>query len=52
MTRSRLVTGLLVLGVVALITLPLILDGGTSAFSGTDAAAAELAEHQGVQPWF
>ena len=44
MTRSRLVTVLLVLGVVALIALPLVLDGGTSDFSGTDAAAAELAE--------
>jgi cobalt/nickel transport protein len=43
-TRSRLVTVLLVLGVVALVVLPLVLDGGTSDFSGTDAAAAELAE--------
>ena len=52
MTRSRLVTALLVLGVVALIALPLVLDGGTSDFGGTDAAAAELAEQQGAQPWF
>lgn len=52
MTGSRLVTGLLVLGVVALIALPLVLDGGTSEFAGTDAAAAELAEAQGAQPWF
>ncbi len=52
MTRSRLVTALLVLGVVALIALPLVLDGGTSEFAGTDATAAELAEEQGVQPWF
>lgn len=52
MTRSRLVTALLVLGVVALVALPLVLDGGTSEFAGTDAAAAELAEAQGAQPWF
>jgi cobalt/nickel transport protein len=51
-TRSRLVTVLLVLGVVALVALPLVLDGGTSEFAGTDAAAAELAERQGAQPWF
>ena len=30
MTRSRLVTALLVLGVVALVALPLVLDGGGS----------------------
>ena len=52
MTRSRLVTALLVLGVLALIALPLVLDGGTSEFAGTDATAAELAEEQGAQPWF
>ena len=52
MTRSRLVTALLVLGVLALITLPLVLDGGTSEFAGTDATAAGLAEAQGAQPWF
>jgi cobalt/nickel transport protein len=51
-TRSRLVTALLVLGVLALIALPLVLDGGTSQFAGTDATAAELAEEQGAQPWF
>ena len=52
MTRSRLVTALLVLGVVALVALPLVLDGGTSEFAGTDAAAAALAEEQGARPWF
>ncbi len=52
MTRARLATALLVLGVVALVALPLVLDGGTSDFAGTDAAAAELAEQQGAQPWF
>jgi len=51
-TRSRLVTALLVLGVVALVALPLVLDGGGSEFAGTDAAAAELAEEQGARPWF
>jgi cobalt/nickel transport protein len=51
-TRSRLVTALLVLGVVALIALPLVLDGGTSEFAGTDSTAAELAEEHGAQPWF
>ncbi|MDP9430432.1 MAG: energy-coupling factor ABC transporter substrate-binding protein [Actinomycetota bacterium] len=50
--RSRVATALLVLGVVALVVLPLVLDGGTSDFSGTDAAAAELAEQQGAPPWF
>ncbi len=52
MTRARLVTALLVLGVVALVALPLVLDGGTAEFAGTDATAAELAEQQGAQPWF
>ncbi|WNV76149.1 energy-coupling factor ABC transporter substrate-binding protein [Geodermatophilus sp. DSM 44513] len=52
MTRSRLVTALLVLGVVALVALPLVLDGGTAEFAGTDAAATALAEEQGAQPWF
>ena len=52
MTRSRLVTTLLVLGVVALVALPLVLAGGTAEFAGAAAAAAELAEQQGAQPWF
>ena len=52
MTRSRLVTALLIVGVVALVVLPLVLDGGTSDFAGSDATAAELAEQQGAQPWF
>ena len=52
MTRSRLGTALLVLGVLALVALPLVLDGGTAEFAGTDATAAELAEEQGAQPWF
>ena len=52
MTRSRLVTALLVLGVVALVALPLVLDGGTSDFAGSDAQATELLEAEGREPWF
>ena len=52
MTRSRLVTALLVLGVVALVALPLVLDGGTSEFAGADAQATELLEAEGREPWF
>ena len=52
MTRSRLVTALLVLGVVALVALPLVLDGGTADFAGTDARATELLEAEGREPWF
>ena len=52
MTRSRLVTALLVLGVVALVALPLVLDGGTADFAGTDAQATELLEAEGREPWF
>jgi cobalt/nickel transport protein len=51
-TRSRLVTALLVLGVVALVALPLVLDGGTAEFAGTDAQATELLEAEGREPWF
>ncbi len=52
MTRSRLVTALLVLGVVALVALPLVLDGGTSEFAGSDSQATELLEAEGREPWF
>ena len=52
MTRSRLVTALLVLGVVALVALPLVLDGGTSEFAGSDSQATELLEAGGREPWF
>ena len=38
MTRRTLVTALLVLAVVALFAVPLLVDGGTSDFGGTDAA--------------
>ena len=52
MTRSRLVTALLVLGVVALVALPLVQDGGTSEFPGSDSQATELLEARGREPWF
>ncbi len=52
MTRRRLVTALLVLAVVALVALPLLLDGGTSEFAGTDAAVTEELEEAGHTPWF
>ena len=52
MTRSRLVTVLLVLGAVALVALPLVLDGGTSEFAGSDSQATELLEAEGREPWF
>ena len=52
MTRRRLVTALLVLAVVALVAVPLLLDGGTSDFGGTDAAVTEELEADGYSPWF
>jgi cobalt/nickel transport protein len=54
MTRRSLVTALLVLGVVALFALPLLLDGGTSEYTGTDnqATSAITAQDPGYRPWF
>ena len=52
MTRRRLVTALLVLAVVALFALPLVLDGGTSGYAGTDSLATETIEESGYTPWF
>ncbi|RBY75677.1 energy-coupling factor ABC transporter substrate-binding protein [Blastococcus sp. TF02-09] len=52
MTRRRIVTALLVLAVVALFVLPLLLDGGTSEYGGTDAAVTEELEADGYAPWF
>ena len=52
MTRRRLVTALLVLGVVALFTVPLLVDGGSGSFTGTDGQAAEAIEATGYQPWW
>ena len=52
MTRRGLVNALLVLAVVALFVLPLLLDGGTSDFGGTDAAVTAELEADGYTPWF
>ena len=54
MTRRRLVTVLLVLGVVALFVLPLALDRGRSDFTGTDNQATSVIEENdpGYRPWF
>lgn len=55
MTRSRLVTAALALGVLALLVLPLVLRSGGSgdaAFEGTDAQAVRLAEDSGREAWF
>ncbi len=52
MTRRTLVTALLVLAVVALFAVPLLVDGGTSEFGGTDAAVTEELEVDGYTPWF
>lgn len=52
MTRRTLVTALLVLAVVALFAVPLLLDGGTSEYGGTDAAVTEELEADGYTPWF
>jgi cobalt/nickel transport protein len=53
-TRRRLTTALLVLGVLALFAVPLLFDGGRSDFTGTDTLAAELvqADTPGYEPWF
>ena len=54
MTRRRLVTALLVLGIVVLFAVPLVLHGGSSDFTGTDSQATELIEESdpGYTPWF
>jgi cobalt/nickel transport protein len=53
-TRRRLVTVLLVLGVVALFAFPLALDHGRSDFAGTDSQATTVIEKNdpGYRPWF
>ncbi|RBY78339.1 energy-coupling factor ABC transporter substrate-binding protein [Geodermatophilus sp. TF02-6] len=54
MSRRRLVTVLLVLGVVALFAVPLALDRGRSDYSGTDSQVTAVVE-QGdpdYRPWF
>ncbi|TFV63710.1 UNVERIFIED_ORG: energy-coupling factor ABC transporter substrate-binding protein [Bacillus sp. AZ43] len=52
MTRRTLVDALLVLAAVALFAVPLLLDGGTSEYGGTDAAVTEELEADGYTPWF
>ncbi|NEK87384.1 energy-coupling factor ABC transporter substrate-binding protein [Blastococcus saxobsidens] len=52
MTRRTLVNALLLLAVVALFAVPLLLDGGTSEYGGTDAAVTEELEAEGYTPWF
>ncbi|SEP24867.1 energy-coupling factor ABC transporter substrate-binding protein [Trujillonella endophytica] len=52
MSRRTLVTVLLVLGVVALFAVPLLLDGGSSDYSGSDGRATEAIEETGYTPWY
>ena len=54
MNRRRLVTVLLVLGVVALFAVPLALDRGRSDYTGTDSRATAVIEQSdpGYRPWF
>ena len=52
MKRRTLVNALLVVAVVALFAIPLLLDGGTSEYGGTDAAVTEELEADGYTPWF
>jgi cobalt/nickel transport protein len=51
-SRRRLVTLLLVLGVVALFAVPLAIDRGGSDYTGTDNQATEVVEESGYEPWF
>jgi len=51
-SRRALVNVLLVLAVVALFAVPLLLDGGTSEYGGTDAAVSADLEARGYTPWF
>jgi len=52
--RRHLTTALLVLAVVALFAVPLVLDGGSSDYTGSDSQATELvqASDPGYRPWF
>lgn len=54
MSRRRLVTVLLILGVVALFALPLAIDRGRSDYTGTDNQATTVIEQNdpGYTPWF
>lgn len=51
MNRWSLVDVLIVVAVVALFAIPLLLDGGTSEYGGTDAAVTEDIEAEGYTPW-
>jgi cobalt/nickel transport protein len=53
-SRRTLVTVLLVLGVVALFGVPLLLDGGSSDYTGTDNQAVSTIQQSdpGYEPWF
>jgi cobalt/nickel transport protein len=50
--RRSLVDALIVVAVVALFAIPLLIDGGTSEYGGTDAAVTEDLEAGGYTPWF
>jgi cobalt/nickel transport protein len=52
--RRHVGTALLVLAVIALFAVPLLLDGGSADYAGTDSQAAELVEESepGYRPWF
>ncbi|SOE02021.1 energy-coupling factor ABC transporter substrate-binding protein [Blastococcus haudaquaticus] len=52
MNRRSLVDALIVLAVVALFAVPLLLDGGTSEYGGTDATVTQELEADGYTPWF
>jgi cobalt/nickel transport protein len=54
MIRRGLVPTLLVLAVVALFAVPLLIDGGTADYSGTDSRATALIQEQDphYRPWF
>lgn len=54
MSRRTLVTVALVLAVVALFAVPLLLDGGSSDYTGTDSQAVTAVQQSdpGYEPWF
>ena len=52
MNRRSLVNALIVVAVVALFAIPLLVDGGTAEYGGTDAAVTEDLEAGGYTPWF
>jgi cobalt/nickel transport protein len=51
-SRRALVNALIVVAVLALFTIPLLVDGGASEYGGTDAAVTEDIEATGYTPWF